>query len=99
MPPPVAVPVNCRALFYRDKKSEKQGDASGFYQGLADLLEKRNVIRNDSLILTWDGSRVYTDIENPRTEVVLEAVAAEELQPKPKARKKVLKQQIGREIA
>ena len=72
VPEPITVPVNCRAVFYRDVKSKGRGDAVGFYQGLADVLEKRCVIRNDELIRTWDGSHLDVDIENPRTEVVLE---------------------------
>ena len=64
--------VNCRALFYRDAL---RGDAVGFYQGLADLLEKRGVLKNDAQIVSWDGSRLCLDRENPRVELVLEPVA------------------------
>lgn len=69
---PIDAPVNCRALFYRDRAA---GDAVGYYQGLADLLERRGVIRNDVLIVSWDGSRLLKDAANPRVELVLEAVA------------------------
>lgn len=62
--------VNCRAIFYRDAR---RGDAVGYYQGLADLLEKRGVLRNDSLIVSWDGSRLSVDKTEPRVEVTLEA--------------------------
>jgi hypothetical protein len=62
---------NCRALFYRDAD---RGDAVGFYQGLADLLEKRGVLVNDRNITQWDGSRLLIDRLNPRVEVMLEAV-------------------------
>jgi len=68
----VTEPVNCNAVFYRDKKSKNQGDACGFYQGLADVLEKHGVVANDSLIVTWWGTRLDVDVDNPRTEVVLE---------------------------
>jgi hypothetical protein len=70
--PPVGVKVNCRALFYRDAE---RGDAVGYYQGLADLLEKRGVVANDRLIVSWDGSRLLKDSANPRVELVLEEVA------------------------
>ena len=63
--------LNCRAVFYRDAR---RGDAVGFYQGLADLLEKRGVVRNDAQIVSWDGSRLDVDRENPRVEVLLEDV-------------------------
>lgn len=65
----VQIEVNCRALFYRDAC---RGDAVGYYQGLADLLEKRGVVQDDKLVVSWDGSRLLIDRENPRTEVVLE---------------------------
>jgi hypothetical protein len=63
--------VNCRALFYRDAL---RGDSCGYYQGLADFLEKRGVVANDRLITQWDGSRLLLDREHPRTEVILESV-------------------------
>lgn len=66
---PIACPVNCRAIFYRDAL---RGDAVGYYQGLADLLEKRTVITNDRLIVSWDGSRLLKDAAHPRVELWLE---------------------------
>lgn len=62
--------VNCRALFYLTPR--QRGDAVGYYQGLADLLEKRRVVENDRLIVSWDGSRLLVDAAKPRVEVVLE---------------------------
>lgn len=61
-------PYNCRAIFYRDAK---RGDAVGYYQGLADLLEKRGIISNDKWLVSWDGSRLEIDRDNPRVEVEL----------------------------
>lgn len=68
---PILCTVNCRALFYRDRAT---GDAVGFYQGLADLLEERGVLRNDKQIVSWDGSRLFKDAARPRVEVALEPV-------------------------
>lgn len=59
---------NCRALFYRDRDI---GDAVGYYQGLADLLEKRGVIPNDRQLVSWDGSRLLIDRQRPRVEIEL----------------------------
>lgn len=70
---PVRSKVNCRALFYREAD---RGDAVGYYQGLADLLEKRTVIVNDRQIVSWDGSRLLKDAARPRVELWLEAVEA-----------------------
>ena len=61
-------PYNVCATFYRDAR---RGDAVGFYQGLADLLEKRGVISDDKFFVSWDGSRLEIDRENPRVEITL----------------------------
>lgn len=82
---PIREPVNCMAIFYRQKNI---GDAVGFYQALADLLEicqdckqkKRKcqcyqfgarVLDDDKWIVSWDGSRLSKDKDNPRIEVLL----------------------------
>lgn len=65
---PISHPVNCRAIFYRDAN---RGDAVGYYQGLADVLEKAGVVTNDVCITTWDGSRLRKDAANPRVELEL----------------------------
>ncbi len=63
--------LNCRAVFYRDAR---RGDAVGYFQGIADLLEKRRVVTDDAQIVSWNGSRMEIDRKNPRTEILLEAV-------------------------
>ena len=68
--PPIAYPVNLRATFYRDAL---RGDAVGFYQALADVLEEAGVVQNDRWIVSWDGSRLEKDAKRPRVELVLEA--------------------------
>lgn len=65
---PLAYPVNCAAVFYRDAL---RGDAVGFYQGLADLLEKAGIVEDDKWIVSWDGSRLRKDASRPRVELVL----------------------------
>jgi Holliday junction resolvase RusA-like endonuclease len=70
---PMAHPVNCLALFYRDAN---RGDAVGYYQGLADVLEKAGVVVNDKWIVSWDGSRLMKDASRPRVE--LELTSAED---------------------
>jgi Holliday junction resolvase RusA-like endonuclease len=66
-------PYNCAAIFYRDAA---RGDAVGYYQGLADLLEKAKVVTNDKHIVQWDGSRLLIDRDNPRVELTLTEVEA-----------------------
>jgi Holliday junction resolvase RusA-like endonuclease len=66
---PLAEPVNVRALFFRDAR---RGDTTGYYQALADLLERAGILKNDKFIASWDGSRLLVDRDNPRIEVVME---------------------------
>ncbi len=71
-------PYNCKAIFYR---SRRIGDAVGFYQGLADLLQDKNIssmrgmtlniLTDDKWIQAWDGSRLEIDREKPRVVVEL----------------------------
>jgi len=65
---PLAVPLNCAALFYRDRLT---GDAVGYYQGLADLLQEAGIVADDKWIVSWDGSRLLKDADQPRVLVVL----------------------------
>jgi hypothetical protein len=83
---PLAGLLNVRAMFYRDRLS---GDATGFYQGLADWLQEprankdgktirqgAGIIRDDAQIVSWDGSRLLKDAARPRIEVQIEVVEA-----------------------
>lgn len=66
--PPISQPCNCSATFFREVAT---GDAVGFYQGLADVLEHGGVVANDRFIVSWDGSRLAKDRDRPRVEVTL----------------------------
>lgn len=70
--PSIEHEVNCCALIYRHANV---GDATGYYQAIADCLEKLGIVKNDRLIVSWDGSRLLKDAENPRVEVTLSAIA------------------------
>lgn len=61
---------NVRALFYLEPR--QRGDALGYFQGLADLLQARGVIVNDRILVSWNGSRCIHDGTTPRAEVTLE---------------------------
>jgi Holliday junction resolvase RusA-like endonuclease len=68
-------PVNARAVFYRERMT---GDAVGYYQAIADVLQKAGVLKDDRWIVSWDGSRLDKDPVCPRVEVELtEAVKAD----------------------
>ncbi len=68
-PLPITTPVNARALFYRKALT---GDACNFYQALADALQEGGIVKDDSLIVSWDGSRLLLDRANPRIIVSME---------------------------
>jgi Holliday junction resolvase RusA-like endonuclease len=61
-------PYNCAAIFYRDAD---RGDATGYMQSLADVLEEAGVVSNDRLLVSWDGTRLRVDRKNPRVEITL----------------------------
>jgi Holliday junction resolvase RusA-like endonuclease len=65
----ITQPVNVRATFYREANI---GDAVGYYQALADALEKAGVLVNDRLIVSWDGTRIAKDNMRPRIELEIE---------------------------
>jgi Holliday junction resolvase RusA-like endonuclease len=70
-PNTITTEVNCAAIFYRDALT---GDAVGYYQGLADALEEAGIVSNDKLIVSWDGSRMLKDADDPRVDVTLTTV-------------------------
>lgn len=65
---PLEQPVHVAAVFFRERRD---GDLVGYLQGLADLLEKAGVLKNDRLIVNWDGSRMDHDALRPRVELTL----------------------------
>lgn len=68
---PIDFAVNARVVFWRDAR---RGDAVGYYQAIADVLEKAEVLVDDKWIVSWDGSRLEVDREEPRLEITLERV-------------------------
>lgn len=68
---PIDYPVNARVVFYRDAL---RGDAVGYYQAIADVLEKAGIVSDDKWIVSWDGSTLAKDASNPRLEIELEAI-------------------------
>lgn len=62
---PLDVPLKVEAHFFCRGRLP---DLSGACESLGDAGEKYLWV-NDALIVSWDGSRVFHDKENPRTEV------------------------------
>jgi hypothetical protein len=61
-------PWNVEAIIYRDKA---HGDAVGYYQAVADILQTLDVVSNDRWIVRWNGSRLRKDAGNPRVELII----------------------------
>lgn len=73
---PLSGPLSIRAYFYLDVNditAASAGDPTGYYQALADCLEKAGVVQNDFQIRNWDGSRVWLDRRHPRVELTITA--------------------------
>lgn len=68
---PIEDPINIRYLFYRD--SYRRVDASNLIEGADDVLVKYGVVLDDNFTIVkgHDGTRVFVDKENPRTEVYI----------------------------
>lgn len=66
--------VNIKALFYMPTK--RRVDLTNLLEALNDILVKYSVIEDDNsnIVVSVDGSRVYYDKENPRTEVEITEV-------------------------
>lgn len=67
------VPVNLRALIYREKRT---GDLGNYLAAVCDVLQAAGVVANDKLIEGFDGSRLLVDRHIPRVEIELEPIDA-----------------------
>lgn len=70
--------VNVKATFYMPNR--RKCDLTNLLQALDDIMVKSGFIDDDNytIIAGHDGSRVYVDIENPRTEVEIERIEDEQ---------------------
>ena len=64
--------VNIRYAFYRQKKTRV--DLSNLIAASDDILVKYGIIEDDNynIVTGHDGSRIYFDKDNPRTEITIE---------------------------
>ncbi len=70
--PAITTPVNCTAVVFRERAV---GDLVGYLQAIADCLQVLGIVADDKHIVSWDGSRLLKDADNPRVEVTLSAIA------------------------
>lgn len=70
---PISKPVNVKYTFYR--KNAIRCDLGNLVVCADDLLVKFGVIADDNyhVIIGHDGSRVFIDKDNPRTEITIES--------------------------
>lgn len=69
---PINTPVNVKCVFYREKNI--RCDLTNLLAAICDILVYYKVVDDDNfhIIVSHDGSRVYVDKVNPRTEITIE---------------------------
>lgn len=67
-------PVNIRCLFYM--RTRRKCDLTNLLEAIDDILTHYGVIADDNycIVQSHDGSRVFVDKDDPRTEVIIEEV-------------------------
>lgn len=68
---PIDFPVNVKCLFYMPTR--RRCDLTNLLEAIDDVLVKAGVLADDNytVIESHDGSRVFVDRENPRTEILI----------------------------
>lgn len=71
IPEPINGPVIVKCVFYRDSK--RKVDLTNLLEAIDDILIKYNILVDDNfeIIASHDGSRVFIDKDNPRTEITI----------------------------
>ena len=66
--------VNIKCLFYM--KTRRKVDLTNLLEAIDDVMVKAGTIKDDNseIVAGHDGSRVYYDKENPRTEIYIEEI-------------------------
>ena len=69
---PICTPVNVRCLFYLPTR--RRTDLVNLLQAVDDILVEAGILADDNycIVAGHDGSRVYYDKQNPRTEIGIE---------------------------
>lgn len=71
---PINKPVNIKCIYYRGDK--RRCDLLNLLNATADILVNAGIIEDDNynILVSADGSRVFYDKENPRTEIEIKEV-------------------------
>ena len=70
---PIDYPVTVKVLYYMPTK--RRVDRTNLESAILDILVENRVLKDDNrdIVASTDGSRVFVDKENPRTEIYIEA--------------------------
>ncbi len=76
---PIACPVNVKCLFYM--QTRRKVDQLNLLATIDDLLVGTKILKDDNsqIVAGHDGSRVLYDPDNPRVEITITKMPAEEL--------------------
>ena len=77
---PIDYPVEVKCLFYMPTR--RTVDISNLTSAIHDVLVTCRILKDDNrnIIYSTDGSRVYYDKDNPRTEITITPIAKEEFE-------------------
>ena len=64
--------IEIKFTFY--VKDNRKRDLINLCQAPLDLLQKAEIISDDSIVKSLDGSRIYIDKVNPRTEIEIKII-------------------------
>lgn len=67
-------PVNVKCIFYMPTK--RLCDLVNMQEAILDIMTKAGLLADDNytIVQSMDGSRVFYDKDNPRTEIVIESI-------------------------
>ncbi len=67
----ITTPINIKCLFYM--QTRRRVDLTNLLEAIDDILVNCGIIEDDNynIVVSHDGSRVYYDKENPRTEIYI----------------------------
>lgn len=74
---PISDRVSVKCLFYLPTR--RKTDLTNLEEAIDDILVKAGILEDDNytVLYSHDGSRVFYDKENPRTEIVIEKIIEE----------------------
>ena len=75
---PIDIPVNVKCVYYMPTR--RRVDLVNLEEATLDILVRYGVLADDnsSIVVSMDGSRVFYDKEDPRTEITIEPIEGKE---------------------